>query len=193
MSEVYINGQKLLTSSRNYKLVDLSSLDNNKWYPYRIYKNPTLTSQSDLAITDLHKINIYAPLDISGSPSYGTHKNNGVFSIMTVLALENGWGIRRDQKNTQNPDKNFGYILDANNSFVSDNKKCIAFQISMNQLGFIVYLRGGLQYQVTFDSDLVGALYANGLTINGETYNPVSDEPTNDPGLIDLRSRLGGM
>lgn len=184
MSEVYINGQKLLTSSRNYKMADLSILDNNKWYPYRIYKNQDLTNESDPGITDLHKINIYAPLNISGSPSYGTYgTSKGAFSIMTVLAAENAWGIR--SKN------GFGYILDEDDSCVSDNKRCIAFKISSNRLGFIVYLRGGLKYQITFSSDLLGDLYANGLSINGETYNPTSDEPTNDSRLIDLPSRLG--
>lgn len=185
--EIFANDKHIDSSLIKIKqIADLTKLDNNKWYPYRIYKNTTISTSTNPGIADLREFHIYAPLDISGSPSYGAHgTNKGAFSTMTVLAAENSWGIRDDNQN-------FGYILDMDNNYISDNKKCIAIKISMNQLGFFAYLRGGLKYQITFDSDLIGKLYVNGFTQNDETYNPVNAEPSNDSSLIDLKSKLGG-
>lgn len=176
MLSMFINGD-LITPTKAVRIADLRSLDNDTWYPYRIRS----TGQG---ITQLTKVSVFADLDSSGSPSYGSHgSKKGVFATMTFLAAEFSWGVRTE---------GWGYILDENNNYVSDNKKCIAVKLSNNQLGFFLYLRGGLQYKITFNADLVGTFYANGLTQNDETYNPVTVEPNNDPSLIDLKSKLGG-
>lgn len=179
--QMFLNN-KAVKEQVTTKTVDLTKLDNNKWYPYRIYKISN--------ITNLRKFEILSQLDNGGSPSYGTHgSNHGAFSTMTILAAENGWGMRSGDDSVK---ANAGYILDANNNFISDNKKAIAVKISSNGVGIIFYLRGGLKYSVSYDSDLNSQLYIDGFQINNETYNPVTEEPSNDPSLIDLKSKLGG-
>lgn len=194
MVDVYIEGKSLglnpsygFASSYAKHTVDLTSLDENSWYPYsvNIFDEGVDTSKS--LANEMRLISGHVTLTAdgsSGTPYYGTYNNHGTFATMTVLVVNNSWGIRPDSS---------GYLLDDAVTGVSDNKRLMSMTFGNNNNGYIFYLRGGVKYVFTFNVDLVGTLYPTGINKNGEKFEVLSDAPQNSHFLIDLKSHLGGV
>lgn len=185
---LFVNGNNSVSDSYPLpysKVVDLTGLDNNKWYPCQVTVG-SKDKQPDF-IQWLEKMIVSVPWINSNKVEYGTYGAGYIFASMTVKVATYGWGARP---------ASFGYITDDFNVFVKDNKRVIACIASNNNNGVIFYLRGGEKYIIYTKAQVNISLHKNGLSQNDETFNVLDTEPENSTELIDLtklQNKIGGV
>lgn len=160
----------------NCKTLDLTSLDQNTYYPCSVTvsaKEPTT-------------INIFVSLNSGSKPSWSTH-TNGFTMNLSWQVLGGGWGTTAIQR------KIFNYYV---SSVATGVQPCGGIEQNAYASTEIVYLRGGAKYLYTISNSTSAiAINTNGYSWSSgsTTYSaPTMSTPKKHPSLChEANSMLG--
>ena len=146
--------------------VDLSSLDQNTWYPV----------VTQCGQPGLHHIKCNVQLNSGTKPSWSTH-SSGFTAVVELLTLSPGWGITG------------GHCICLCNDqrFISDSSKPpVGYTMMWNGSMCVFWLRGGGRYHLYADYKTTQSLQISSYTNNEETVSPT----TSYPGISISRSTI---
>ena len=160
----------------NCKTLDLTSLDQNTYYPCSVTinaKEPTT-------------INIFVSLNSGSKPSWSTH-TNGFTMNLSWQVLGGGWGTTAIQR------KIFNYYV---SSVATGVQPCGGIEQNAYASTEIVYLRGGAKYLYTISNSTSAiAINTNGYSWSSGNYSysaPTMSAPKKHPSLCyESNSMLG--
>lgn len=161
----------------NCKTLDLTSLDQNTYYPCSVTvsaKEPTT-------------INIFVSLNSGSKPSWSTH-TNGFTMNLSWQVLGGGWGTTAIQR------KIFNYYV---SSVATGVQPCGGIEQNAYASTEIVYLRGGAKYLYTISNSTSAiAINTNGYTWSSGNYSysaPTMSAPKKHPSLCYEASSMLGV
>lgn len=137
--------------------VDLSSLDQNTWYPV----------VTQCGRPGLHHIKCNVQLNSGTKPSWSTH-SSGFTAVVELLTLSPGWGTTG------------GHCICLCNDqrFISDSSKPpVGYTMMWNGSMCVFWLRGGGIYHLYADYKTTQSLQTSSYTNNEETVSPTTSYP----------------
>lgn len=137
--------------------VDLSSLDQNTWYPV----------VTQCGWPGLHHIKCNVQLNSGTKPSWSTH-SSGFTAVVELLTLSPGWGITG------------GHCICLCNDqrFISDSSKPpVGYTMMWNGSMCVFWLRGGGRYHLYADYKTTQSLQTSSYTNNNQTVSPTTSYP----------------
>ena len=160
----------------NCKTLDLTSLDQNTYYPCSV----TISAKEPTTI------NIFVSLNSGSKPSWSTH-TNGFTMNLSWQVLGGGWGTTAIQR------KIFNYYV---SSVATGVQPCGGIEQNAYASTEIVYLRGGAKYLYTISNSTSAiAINTNGYSWSSgsTTYSaPTMSAPKKHPSLCyEASSMLG--
>lgn len=160
----------------NCKTLDLTSLDQNTYYPCSV----TISAKEPTTI------NIFVSLNSSSKPSWSTHVN-GFTMNLSWQVFGGGWGTTAIQR------KIFNYYI---SSVATGVQPCGGIEQNAYASTEIVYLRGGAKYLYTISNSTSAiAINTNGYTWSSGNYSysaPTMSAPKKHPSLCyEASSMLG--
>lgn len=160
----------------NCKTLDLTSLDQNTYYPCSV----TISAKEPTTI------NIFVSLNSGSKPSWSTH-TNGFTMNLSWQVLGGGWGTTAIQR------KIFNYYV---SSVTTGVQPCGGIEQNAYASTEIVYLRGGAKYLYTISNSTSAiAINTNGYSWSSGNYSysaPTISAPKKHPSLCyESNSMLG--
>lgn len=160
----------------NCKTLDLTSLDQNTYYPCSV----TISAKEPTTI------NIFVSLNSGSKPSWSTH-TNGFTMNLSWQVLGGGWGTTAIQR------KIFNYYV---SSVTTGVQPCGGIEQNAYASTEIVYLRGGAKYLYTISNSTSAiAINTNGYSWSSGNYSysaPTMSAPKKHPSLCyESNSMLG--
>lgn len=160
----------------NCKTLDLTSLDQNTYYPCSV----TISAKEPTTI------NIFVSLNSGSKPSWSTH-TNGFTMNLSWQVFGGGWGTTAIQR------KIFNYYV---SSVATGVQPCGGIEQNAYASTEIVYLRGGAKYLYTISNSTSAiAINTNGYTWSSGNYSysaPTMSAPKKHPSLCyEASSMLG--
>lgn len=137
--------------------VDLSSLDQNTWYPV----------VTQCGWPGLHHIKCNVQLNSGTKPSWSTH-SSGFTAVVELLTLSPGWGTTG------------GHCICLCNDqrFISDSSKPpVGYTMMWNGSMCVFWLRGGGRYHLYADYKTTQSLQTSSYTNNNQTVSPTTSYP----------------
>lgn len=144
--------------------VDLSSLDQNTYYPVTGDKLNTLSDKTMRPV----RICVNVWLNSGTKPSWSTH-GSGFSVTLDVLVQGNGWGSQ-----TQTC-----HVLVDTFSFVSGDISPCAYTQMVTASIPVIWCRGGGKYHIYTDYDTNWTVRTSSYTASGDTISPTTTKPTN--------------
>lgn len=138
-----------------YSKVNLSTLDQNTYYPVVGYGLPK---------GGMSHLRLAVELNSRTKPSWSTH-SEGFSCNLDLLNEPAGWGTTNGQ----------GIILE--NNFKFTNTMPVSYQQLGNSSRPVFWCRGGGQYYIWTDYDETWTIYTSSVTFKGETVAPQSTLP----------------
>lgn len=161
----------------NCKTLDLTSLDQNTYYPCSV----TISAKEPTTI------NIFVSLNSSSKPSWSTHVN-GFTMNLSWQVFGGGWGTTAIQR------KIFNYYI---SSVATGVQPCGGIEQNAYASTEIVYLRGGAKYLYTISNSTSAiAINTNGYTWSSGNYSysaPTMSAPKKHPSLCYEASSMLGV
>ncbi|WP_320908076.1 tail fiber domain-containing protein [Bacteroides nordii] len=160
----------------NCKTLDLTSLDQNTYYPCSV----TISAKEPTTI------NIFVSLNSGSKPSWSTH-TNGFTMNLSWQVFGGGWGTTAIQR------KIFNYYV---SSVTTGVQPCGGIEQNAYASTEIVYLRGGAKYLYTISNSTSAiAINTNGYSWSSGNYSysaPTMSAPKKHPSLCyESNSMLG--
>lgn len=160
----------------NCKILDLTSLDQNTYYPCSV----TISAKEPTTI------NIFVSLNSGSKPSWSTH-TNGFTMNLSWQVFGGGWGTTAIQR------KIFNYYV---SSVTTGVQPCGGIEQNAYASTEIVYLRGGAKYLYTISNSTSAiAINTNGYSWSSGNYSysaPTMSAPKKHPSLCyEASSMLG--
>ena len=160
----------------NCKTLDLTSLDQNTYYPCSV----TISAKEPTTI------NIFVSLNSGSKPSWSTH-TNGFTMNLSWQVFGGGWGTTAIQR------KIFNYYV---SSVTTGVQPCGGIEQNAYASTEIVYLRGGAKYLYTISNSTSAiAINTNGYSWSSGNYSysaPTMSAPKKHPSLCyEASSMLG--
>lgn len=160
----------------NCKTLDLTSLDQNTYYPCSV----TISAKEPTTI------NIFVSLNSGSKPSWSTH-TNGFTMNLSWQVFGGGWGTTAIQR------KIFNYYV---SSVATGVQPCGGIEQNAYASTEIVYLRGGAKYLYTISNSTSAiAINTNGYSWSSGNYSysaPTMSAPKKHPSLCyEASSMLG--
>ena len=160
----------------NCKTLDLTSLDQNTYYPCSV----TISAKEPTTI------NIFVSLNSGSKPSWSTH-TNGFTMNLSWQVFGGGWGTTAIQR------KIFNYYV---SSVTTGVQPCGGIEQNAYASTEIVYLRGGAKYLYTISNSTSAiAINTNGYSWSSGNYSysaPTISAPKKHPSLCyESNSMLG--
>ena len=160
----------------NCKTLDLTSLDQNTYYPCSV----TISAKEPTTI------NIFVSLNSGSKPSWSTH-TNGFTMNLSWQVFGGGWGTTAIQR------KIFNYYV---SSVTTGIQPCGGIEQNAYASTEIVYLRGGAKYLYTISNSTSAiAINTNGYSWSSGNYSysaPTMSAPKKHPSLCyESNSMLG--
>jgi hypothetical protein len=143
-----------------YKTIDLTSLNQNTWYP--VY--------AGIPYNGLRRVRVAVQLNSGSKPSWSTH-DGGFTMNLDVLVKAHGWGTTD------------GLILFLENEARwCDTSKGVPayFQQLNNSSKAVFYLRGGGKYFIHSDWNAEWTIVTSSTTISSETITTTTSAPSNN-------------
>lgn len=157
--DVNINGDILCRGEKIplvYKYTaDLSSLDQNTYYPVVCYNLPK---------KGMNHLKLAVELNSGTKPSWSTH-NSGFSCNLDILNEGAGWGTTYGQ----------GIILES--SFKFTDTMPVSYQQLGNSSRAVFWCRGGGKYFIYTDYAETWTVYTSSVTLSGQTVAPQSTLP----------------
>lgn len=171
-NDVNINGDILCRGQKIplvYKYTaDLSSLDQNTYYPVVGY---------DLPKKGMSHLKLAVELNSGTKPSWSTH-NSGFSCNLDLLNEAGGYGTTNVQ----------GIILES--SFKYTDTMPVSYTQLTNSSRPIFWCRGGGQYYIWTDYDETWTVYTSSVTFSGQTVAPQSILPVINFALSTIQANL---
>ena len=147
--ETYIN---------QYKIVNLTDLDQNTWYP---------VTGTNIPYNGLIRFKCNVQLNSGSKPSWSTH-SGGFTAVVDILYESSGWGTTCMQ----------GMVLVNDQLWINDsNKPPVGYQqMSIGSIP-VWWLRGGGSYRLATDYDCTWTIQKSPYTNNGQTVSPTTTYP----------------
>ena len=136
---------------KDYVTLDLSSLDESKWYPVTF----------DLSVYGFTEMECYVSLNSGTKPSWSTH-NNGFSCHLHLLTMGMGWGTTAGQT----------IALDRNYSF--SNIVPVGWTQMTNSSTGVLWLRGGGKYYAWNNRGSAFTIRTSDYTISSQTVSPTT-------------------
>lgn len=156
--ETYIN---------QYKIINLTDLDQNTWYP---------VTGTGLQYNGLKHFKCSVHLNSGSKPNWSTH-SGGFTAVVDILEEASGWGTTGM----------LGEVLINDQRFIADESKP---PVGYQQMGYgsvpVWWLRGGGSYRLAADYDVTWTIQKSTYTNSGQTVSPT----TNYPGVNVNRSTI---
>lgn len=141
------------------QLVNLTSLDQNTWYP--------VVSMNTIPYTGLHHIKCNIQLNSGTKPSWSTH-SAGFTVNLDMLVTASGWGTTSARS----------IVLDNSYGFVTSGSSSPAGYSQMNNSSKAVFwVRGGGSYRIHSDWDANWQLQTSTYTDNSQSVSPTTSYP----------------
>lgn len=160
----------------NCKTLDLTSLDQNTYYPCSV----TISAKEPTTI------NIFVSLNSGSKPSWSTH-TNGFTMNLSWQVFGGGWGTTAIQR------KIFNYYV---SSVTTGVQPCGGIEQNAYASTEIVYLRGGAKYLYTISNSTSAiAINTNGYSWSSGNYSysaPTMSAPKKHPSLCYESSSMLG-
>lgn len=160
----------------NCKTLDLTSLDQNTYYPCSV----TISAKEPTTI------NIFVSLNSGSKPSWSTH-TNGFTMNLSWQVFGGGWGTTAIQR------KIFNYYV---SSVTTGVQPCGGIEQNAYASTEIVYLRGGAKYLYTISNSTSAiAINTNGYSWSSGNYSysaPLISAPKKHPSLCYESSSMLG-
>jgi hypothetical protein len=143
-----------------YKTIDLTSLNQNTWYP--VY--------AGIPYSGLRRVRVAVQLDSGSKPSWSTH-DGGFTMNLDVLVKACGWGTT----------DGLTLFLENYANWYDTSKGVPAyFQQLTNGSKAVFYLRGGGKYTIHSDWNTEWTIVTSSTTISSQTIAPTTSAPSNN-------------
>lgn len=147
--ETYIN---------QYKTVNLTSFDQNTWYP---------VTGASIPYNGLRRFKCNVQLNSGSKPSWSTH-GRGFTAVVDILEEASGWGTTSMQ----------GIVLINNQCFINDlNKPPVGYGQMGNSSTPVWWLRGGGTYFLAADYDCTWTIQKSKYESSGQSVEPRTTYP----------------
>ena len=138
------------------KTINLSSLDQNTYYP---------VIGNGIPKGGMHHLKLSVQLDSGTKPSWSTH-SAGFTANLDLLQEAHNWGVTEGR----------GIVLEYTYGFVSSQP--VSYQQLTNSGRPVFWCRGGGQYYIYTDYEETWTIYTSSVTLTSQTVAPTSSLPT---------------